>query len=134
MRATPNEYSDSWLETLFPPSPLIPWRLAPENLYPDTAAQLSPILTGFLIPARTFRELLGSAIFWPMQHSEAKFAKNRCDFWMLPVPLARKFVVAPPGSKRHPLGTRKTKHVTFAESGRETDRLMSASDFFQKTI
>jgi hypothetical protein len=30
-------------------------RLAPENLYPDTAAQLSPVLTGFLTSTRTFR-------------------------------------------------------------------------------
>jgi hypothetical protein len=30
-------------------------RLAFENLYPDTAAQLSPVLTGFLISTCAFR-------------------------------------------------------------------------------
>ena len=79
MRTTSNEYSDSWLETLFPPSPLIPKETGTRKLVSRYSSATVPGSHG--VPhfdAHFPSGCVGN--FACATLSEAKFAKNRCDF------------------------------------------------------
>src|SRR5260370_41296506 len=134
MRATSNEYSESWLETLFPPSPLIAKRLAPENLYPDTAAQLSPLLTGFLISTRAFRGPMRQQLSLAQRsrrlNSQRTGVISECWWgsWQENLSVRRHHSV-----RRSP-GTRKTNHVVTRKNQSDHGWLPRARNFFEKKI
>src|SRR6266404_8991941 len=49
------EYSGSWLQPFFPPSPSLVATIGLGKSYPVTAAQLLPVSTGFLAPIHFFK-------------------------------------------------------------------------------
>jgi hypothetical protein len=49
------EYSGSWLQPFFPPSPSLLATIGLGKSYPVTAAQLLPVFTGFLAPIHFFK-------------------------------------------------------------------------------
>src|SRR5262249_8393680 len=49
------EYSGSWLQPFFPPSPSLLATIGLGKSYPVTAAQLPPVSTGFLAPIHFFK-------------------------------------------------------------------------------
>jgi hypothetical protein len=132
MRATSSEYSDSWLQTLFPPSPLIQ-----RDWHPETRIQIQQRNCPRFSRGSSFRRALSEGC-WPatlLALCSRRLNSQRTDVisecwgggWQeVFFPLY--------DSKRRALRTRKTNHDVTWKDKRYCGSFPSAPDFFQKRI